>query len=283
MKYKALKQHFSQSLASLYDEQESSGLFFIVLQNVEASSRMQFLEKQQLEVQEPTAAAILSMLEELKTGKPIQYILQEAWFYKMKFRVNPAVLIPRDETEELVHLIISREQQAMKNPGQALLDIGTGSGCIAISLKKNLPAVEVSAMDISEPALSVARLNAEDHGVTIQFLQADALNYTSSKMYDVIVSNPPYVKDDERAAMHANVLDHEPHTALFVRDHDPLIFYRAIATFAMTNLKKGGRLYFEINEYLGAEMIDLVTKVGFSEVELHRDLQGKDRMLSSML
>jgi len=279
MKYKALKQHFSQSLISLYEEQESSSLFFIALQKVESCTRMQFLEKQQTEVPDGTAATLMHILEDLKSGKPIQYILQEAWFYRLKFRVNPAVLIPRDETEELVDLII-RQEKSTANSSRELLDIGTGSGCIAITLKKNLPWIEVSALDVSEAALEVAKQNAQDHDVSIQFIHADALSYTSTVLYDVIVSNPPYVKEDERADMHGHVLNHEPHQALFVSNDDPLIFYRSIATLALKNLKQGGRLYFEINEFLGAEMLELMERLGFKEIQLHKDLQAKDRMLS---
>lgn len=279
MKYKALKQHFSQSLISLYEEQESSSLFFIALQKVESCTRMQFLEKQLMEVPDGTAATLMHILEDLKSGKPIQYILQEAWFYRLKFRVNPAVLIPRDETEELVDLII-RQEKSTANSSRELLDIGTGSGCIAITLKKNLPWIEVSALDVSEAALEVAKQNAQDHDVSIQFIHADALSYTSTVLYDVIVSNPPYVKEDERADMHGHVLNHEPHQALFVSNDDPFIFYRSIATLALKNLKQGGRLYFEINEFLGAEMLELMERLGFKEIQLHKDLQAKDRMLS---
>lgn len=279
MKYKALKQQFNQSLEALYDEHESSSLFHIALHKVEAYTRMQFLEMQQQEVPEAAASALMDILEELKTGKPIQYILQEAWFYRMKFKVNPSVLIPRDETEELVDLII-RDEKSRGQSSQRLLDIGTGSGCIAITLKKNLPWIDVSAMDVSQAALAVAKINAKDHGLEVQFILADILNYASTEVFDVIVSNPPYVKDDERATMHKNVLSYEPHTALFVRDDDPLVFYRAIAMLAVKNLRKGGRLYFEINEYLGAEMLDLMTFFGFRDIRLHKDLQLKDRMLS---
>lgn len=279
MKYKALKQQFNQSLDTLYDEHESSSLFFIALQKVEACTRMQFLEMQQQEVPQSAATALMAILEELKTGKPVQYILQEAWFYKMKFKVSPAVLIPRDETEELVDLIIRDEEIGGKS-SQRLLDIGTGSGCIAITLKKKLPWIAVCAMDVSEEALAIAKINAQDHDVAIQFILADVLNYASPEVFDIIVSNPPYVKDDERDAMHKNVLTYEPHIALFVRNDDPLIFYRAIATLALKNLKQGGVLYFEINEYLGPEMMALMTSLGFQDIKLHKDLQLKDRMLS---
>lgn len=279
MKYKALKQQFCQTLEHLYDEQESSGLFFIALQSIEGSTRMLFLEKQQEELQPHVAEALLSLLEELRTSKPIQYILQEAWFYKLRFKVNPSVLIPRDETEELVDLVI-RTEQGMEPPARTLLDIGTGSGCIAIAIKKNLAFLDVTALDISSQALEVAATNAKENAVAIRFMVADILQQQPGEVFDIIVSNPPYVKEDERSDMHPNVLAHEPHTALFVRNDDPLIFYRAILAYARKGLVDGGRLYFEINEFLGPEMVALAAEYGFREIKLIKDFQEKDRMLT---
>ena len=282
MNYKALKEYFNQSLESIYHEQESSGLFYIAVQKVAGFARMQVLEKQQQEVTPQIKEAMMVVLEQLCLGKPIQYILEEAWFYNLRFKVNANVLIPRDETEELVDLIIKTEQgQGLKK--KRLLDIGTGSGCIAIALKKNIPLFDVSALDISSGALVVAEENAESNDVAVKFFQADILTYKSPQQYDIIVSNPPYVKDNERPDMHQNVLDHEPHTALFVSNEDPLIFYRAIADFALHSLVKGGRLYFEINEYLGHEMVTLMETKGFKEIQLINDLQQKPRMLSCVL
>lgn len=279
MKYKALKEKFNTSLYPFYDEQESSGMFFIVIQQVAGLSRMQFLEEKESEAEPQVLAACLSILDELCTGKPIQYILKEAWFYRLPFVVGPDVLIPRDETEELVDMIIKTEQSTA-GKGKQLLDIGTGSGCIAIALKKNLPNFEVFALDVSPGALSIAQENAKRNAVEVTFIEADILKYEPTGKYDIIVSNPPYVKNDERQAMHQNVLKFEPHTALFVPDQDPLIFYRAIAFFASATLVEGGSLYFEINEYLGAEMVSLMKEKGFQDVRLIQDMQGKDRMLS---
>jgi len=279
MKYKALKEQFNQSLEEIYHEQESSGLFYMALQKVAGSTRMQFLEQQQQEVAPQIMDTMLSLLEDLCAGKPIQYIFEEAWFYKLRFKVNANVLIPRDETEELVDLIIRTERGKGLQKGR-LLDIGTGSGCIAIALKKNLPLFDVSALDVSDGALAVAIENAKSNDVSVTFILGDILTYSSPHQYDIIVSNPPYVKNDERSDMHQNVLDYEPHTALFVSDDDPLVFYRAIADFALHNLVKGGRLYFEINEYLGREMVALMEAKDFSDIQLIHDLQQKSRMLS---
>ena len=240
---------------------------------------MQFLEKQQEEVEPKHQEVLTGVIDELCAGKPIQYILEEAWFYKLCFKVNENVLIPRDETEELVDLIIKNERKTGLSK-KGILDVGTGSGCIAIALKKNLSSYEVSAMDFSAAALSVAKENAKVHHLEIKFILADILKYQSDEQYDIIVSNPPYVKNDESPDMHQNVLAYEPHSALFVPDHDPLIFYRAIAAFAQNALTPGGRIYFEINEFLGSEMIKLMENAGFKEVQLIKDLQQKDRMLA---
>lgn len=279
MNYKALKEQFNQSLDKLYQDQECTGLFYIALQKIAGFTRMQFLEHQLQEVPAHFREAMLEILHALCSGKPIQYILEEAWFYRLRFKVNANVLIPRDETEELVDLII-RTEQGKGLQKKRLLDIGTGSGCIAIALKKNLPLFDVSALDVSAAALAVAQENAESNAADVNFIQADILTYQSAERYDIIVSNPPYVKNDERPDMHQNVLAYEPHTALFVSDEDPLIFYRAIAEFALNNLVKGGRLYFEINEYLGREMVALMEEKGFSDIQLIHDLQQKPRMLS---
>lgn len=279
MNYKALKEQFNQSLEKIYQDQECSGLFHIALQKIAGFTRMQFLEHQLQEVPAQIKEEMLAVLDALCSGKPIQYILEEAWFYRLRFKVNANVLIPRDETEELVDLII-RTERGMGMQKKRLLDIGTGSGCIAIAIKKNLPLFEVSAIDVSDGVLAVAQENAESNAVDVTFIQADILIYQSEEQYDIIVSNPPYVKNEERRDMHHNVLAYEPHTALFVSDEDPLIFYRAIADFALKNLLKGGRLYFEINEYLGQEMVALMAEKGFSDIQLIHDLQQKPRMLS---
>lgn len=216
--------------------------------------------------------------ERLRTGEPMQYILGQTDFYGRVFAVDHRVLIPRPETEELVDRIRRTERSARR-----LLDVGTGSGCIAISLALELPEAQVSAVDISRDALAVARHNAEQLGATVDFRRADALQGLeeafTGEQFDVIVSNPPYVPDSDRETMHCNVLDHEPALALFVPDDDPLRFYRAIAQAGRTLLRDGGALYFEIYHALGDEMIQLLEQLGYKEVTLYRDLQDKPRML----
>jgi release factor glutamine methyltransferase len=279
MKYIALRAKFNQDLEDLYDFQESSALFYIALEKAEGTGRMQFIEKQQSEVAAATEFKLLELLNELKSGKPIQYAIGEAWFYGLKFLVTPDVLIPRDETEELVDLIIKDIKSANPAP-KMLLDIGTGSGCIAIAVKKKIPMLQVSAMDVSSGALAVAKENAITNEVIIEFIEADVLTYKTELKFEVIVSNPPYIKEDEKSAMHNNVLQFEPGTALFVSNEDPLIFYRAIADLAKQSLNPLGTVYFEINEYLGKEMVVLMKEKGFKNVRLLKDLQQKDRILT---
>ena len=218
------------------------------------------------------------IVNRLLTHEPIQYILGEAYFYGLKFSVSPDVLIPRAETEELVDWIISEE----KDPYKRLLDIGTGSGCIPISIDKNSATEQIEGWDISEEALKLARYNAERNSSKVQFSRHDIFDTTSvseSPKWDVIVSNPPYVLMEESALMEKNVTDFEPHLALFVPDNDPLIFYRAIAQFAAVHLQPHGSLYFEINEKMGEQTAGLLREHGFKDILTRKDLEGKDRML----
>jgi release factor glutamine methyltransferase len=216
----------------------------------------------------------------LTLHEPIQYIIGRTWFADLKFEVNPSVLIPRPETEELVSLIQSEAKHLTLNSRCRLLDIGTGSGCIAVTLKKSLPDWKVEACDVSEPALQVARRNADHAGVAVNFFNADILRWEEwpdKGLYNIIVSNPPYVCEQEKKQMKPNVLEHEPGLALFVPDHDPLLLYRAIAGFASKHLAQDGKLYLEINESYGAEMIDLLTESGFEDVEVRKDFRKKNR------
>ena len=236
------------------------------------------------EIPEETVQNFQNALFRLKNHEPIQYIVGETDFFGLPFKVNQHTLIPRPETEELVEWILS-ETPPLKGVGgmflnQQLLDIGTGSGCIAISLAKNLPNSKISALDISENALEVARENAEINNIEVDFFQADILKEKSlPKQFDIIVSNPPYVRNLEKGMMQQNVLEHEPETALFVADGDPLVFYRAISKLAKKHLKPKGKLFFEINEYLGEEMKSLLKSEGFRNIEVKKDIFGKDRML----
>ncbi len=227
-------------------------------------------------VDAPTISSINQQVERLLTHEPIQYILGTAHFYGLDFAVNPSVLIPRSETEELVDWIV--KENSIEKP--AILDIGTGSGCIAITLKHQILYAHVEGWDISADALAVATLNASSIGVDVAFRQVDILSFdpSSANHFDIIASNPPYVRELEKQQMNNNVLDHEPHLALFVSDNDPLLFYRTIAQKAKVMLKPGGILYFEINEYLGVEMLEMLTGLGY-EATLKKDLQGKERMV----
>lgn len=220
---------------------------------------------------------IRSITERLIKNEPIQYLLGKAICYDFIFLVNPSVLIPRPETEELIDLIVRRE----RTKGLQLLDIGTGSGCIAISLAKALDEPDVSAIDISADALQVAQQNAKINQAKVRFFQMDILKSADLPVneLDIIVSNPPYVMNGEKTSMRPNVLDYEPHTALFVSDNDPLVFYREIARLGKTHLKCGGRIYFEINAALGIETQELLVNEGYRDCCLVKDISGKDRIL----
>ncbi|MDR3260580.1 MAG: peptide chain release factor N(5)-glutamine methyltransferase [Tannerella sp.] len=220
---------------------------------------------------------IRRIVQRLGKSEPIQYVLGETLFYGLSFEVNPSVLIPRPETEELVGYMLRTQTR----PGMRVLDIGTGSGCIAVALAKHLTGAEVFAVDISETALTTAARNARRNGVSIRFGQVDILSASAAPFpfFDLIVSNPPYVKESEKAGMRPNVLDYEPHQALFVPDDDPLVFYRRIAGFARKKLTENGALFFEINAACGAGAVEMLRGKGFREIELVRDLSGKDRFI----
>jgi len=276
MNLKQLLHHFTKELIEIYDEQEIISIFNIIVEHISGFNRSQLMLNRDAELEDVKRTVYLQLLDRLKQGEPLQYIIGDTVFYGLTFKVNPAVLIPRPETEELVDWII--ERCASVDSGN-ILDIGTGSGCIAISLKKNLAGFKVSAIDVSNAALATATENAGLNNAEVNFIHADILNYKSAEKYDVIVSNPPYITMEEQKAMHQNVLDNEPHLALFVSDEKPLIFYEAIADFALSNLNDKGLLCFEINEYLGKEMVHMLTNKTFVNIELRKDMQGKDRMI----
>ncbi len=225
-------------------------------------------------------AEIERIVDCLKDYKPVQYILGETEFFGLPFKVNKSVLIPRPETEELVELILENHPEG----NLQILDVGTGSGCIAISLAKNMPDSKVYAIDISEEALFVAKENAIRHQATVQFYQQDILTELSpgidTKKFDIIVSNPPYITPEEKAIMHDNVMKYEPHTALFVPQDNPLLFYEKIAGIGHILLNTNGRLYFEINALYGRETCEMMKKSGYKEVKLFQDISGNDRMVS---
>lgn len=286
--YKAV---FLEELSSVYDEKEIESFFYLVVQKLHNKKRIDLALNPQIEMNLSQQVQWQGVLMALKKQKPIQYILGETEFCGLPFLVNSAVLIPRPETEELVDMIITQNSKSqILNSKLNILDIGTGSGCIAIALKTSLPNAEVFAIDVSKKALETAKKNAEINQVEINFIQANILtiydldqlstsNFQFPTQFDIIVSNPPYVRHLEKAEIHANVLDHEPHVALFVEDNDALLFYRKIAELALKNLKLNGQLYFEINQYLGKETVELLEKYGFKHVELYKDIYGNDRMI----
>lgn len=270
---------FINELADLYDRQEAEELYSLLVENKLQIKRAAYKLRQGELLTEEQEQVFKQALAALKTGKPIQYILNEAHFYGLTFEVNPYVLIPRAETEELVHYILQQHTspQALK-----LIDIGTGSGCIPITLKKHLPAAQVSSLDISKEALLTAQKNATNNDVAIHFINADILEWEylfSDQQFDIIVSNPPYITPKEKDDMHLNVLNFEPHLALFVEEVAPLLFYETIASFALAHLREQGDLYFEINRYYGAQTKDMLQKKGFQEVRLIQDMYGADRII----
>jgi release factor glutamine methyltransferase len=271
-----LFQQTSVVLEKAYGKREAQSLAFLLLENVFALTRSEILAGKQIE-RIQNVSLLDNYLERLQKFEPVQYILGSTEFYGYPFQVNPSVLIPRQETEELVQLIISENK---KKAPLSIIDIGTGSGCIAITLKKELPQAFVYAADISKEALAIAQKNAVLNNAEISFLHKDILSAeTIIPETNIIVSNPPYVMHTEKKLMAANVLEHEPHLALFVEEENPLIFYAAIAEKAKKHLLPGGRIYFEINEQFGKETAILLSQSGFKEVRVLKDLRDKDRMV----
>ncbi|WP_313804535.1 peptide chain release factor N(5)-glutamine methyltransferase [Flavobacterium sp.] len=280
MLLKEYKFNFQQELQSVYDEQEIDSFFYILLEAFHDMKRVDLVLQHDFELDGMQLLQWETVLDQLKKQKPIQYILGETEFYGLPFYVNENTLIPRPETEELVDWIITENLKIEKFKDLKILDVGTGSGCIAISLAKNLPNAKVYAMDVSEKALEIARKNAKRNEVTIEFLHQSILETEDLlQSFDIIVSNPPYVRNLEKEEIEKNVLDFEPHLALFVEDHDALLFYRKITELAANNLPTNGQLYFEINQYLGNDMVELLQKNNFRQIELRKDIYGNDRML----
>ena len=217
------------------------------------------------------------IIEQLSASRPVQYVLGEAEFYDLTFNVQEGVLIPRPETEELVSRVVADAQSGMR-----ILDVGTGSGAIAVSVAHSVAGAEMVAVDISDAALAIAHSNAERNGVNVEFVKADALGDMSTLgTFDIIVSNPPYIPQSDIVAMNRNVVDYEPHTALFVADDDALCFYRSIAQNGLKMLRVGGGLYFEIYEQFGAQIADMLADMGYHDIEIIKDIFGKDRMVWS--
>ena len=271
--------NLSVQLMQLYDDREAIKIADMIMEKITGLSRTERLINKELLLSETQQHQLQDFTKQLLQHKPIQYVLQEAWFAGMKFYVDEHVLIPRPETEELVEAVIAE----IPNINFSILDIGTGSGCIGISLKKKLPTSNVYALDISNKVLNIAKKNAIINNVEIKFFQANILNFKSGislPVFDIIVSNPPYIKQNEASEMHPNVLLFEPLLALFVPDNDPLFFYKAIADFSLQNLKPGsGKLYVEINAMMSKEVKALFEEKGFIKVKIKKDMQGKERIV----
>ena len=286
MNIKSLKTYFFAELKTIQEDSEIESFFFILTEFLHNLKRIDVSLHPDFEITESYFKKWQTIISELKTEKPIQYITGEAWFYGLRFEVNENTLIPRPETEELVEWIVESQKSKVENlniqksNNLTILDIGTGSGCIPITLKKEIPNAQVSAIDISEKALEIARKNASDNQVEVNFIHRNILETESlDEKYDVIVSNPPYVRNLEKQEIKRNVLDYEPHLALFVADSDALLFYRKIAQLALKSLSPNGKLFFEINQYLGNETVELLEQLGFKNIELRKDFMGNDRMI----
>ena len=281
IKIKEYKTQFITNLLPFYDEIEAESFFYLILENQRQLRRIDLALDIDLQFSAEEILIWNVILEKLQLEIPIQYILGTTHFYGLEFNVNENVLIPRPETEELVEWIISSAVNMLKFTNLKILDIGTGSGCIAISLAKNISDAQVFAIDISEKALATAKENADLNEVAVAFIQKNILETNDlEQQFDIIVSNPPYVRNLEKAEIKSNVLANEPHLALFVEDNDALIFYRKIAELATKNLSVEGKLFFEINQYLGKETVELLEKMHFKNIELRKDIYGNDRMIS---
>jgi release factor glutamine methyltransferase len=282
MKIKQYRRQFIDALTPIYDADEAESFFYLILEEKKQLKRIDLALYPDLVFSDQEVAVWDAVLESLKKEIPIQYLLGKTCFYGLDFEVNQNVLIPRPETEELVEWIITSNESTEKNKPLRILDIGTGSGCIAISLKKNISNAQVYAIDVSEQALATAKRNATVNAVNVTFIHQNILETKDlQQQFDILVSNPPYVRNLEKEEIKKNVLDNEPHLALFVDDNDALIFYKKIAELAQKNLGPNGQLYFEINQYLGKEMINLLENMNFKNIELRKDIYGNDRMIKA--
>ncbi len=274
-------QELLKRLSDVYEQREAANIADLVIEHVTGQRKIDRIINKHFLVSVPQQTTIDLMTADLQKSKPVQYVLGEAWFMNLKLLVNEHVLIPRPETEELADWIIS-DVDKKDTKEISLIDIGTGSGCIPISIKKMRDYINTSAIDISDDALHVAKTNAIQQNTAIHFHLINFLNETEWDQlgkYNIIVSNPPYIKASEAKSMSDNVLNFEPRIALFVPDNDALIFYKNIAKFGMTHLKKDGNIYAEINEALGEQVIRLFETYSYKNIELRKDMQGKDRML----
>jgi len=287
---KQYRNYFNETLKTIYPITEIDSFFFLLLEEYLGFRRVDIVLKSDFKITQETLNLLQSATKQLEQEVPLQYIIGKTEFYGLPFVVNKHVLIPRPETEELVAWVVSESsrfktfntstKQTTETKQLKILDIGTGSGCIPVSLKKQLPFAEISAIDISNDALTVAKKNAVLNNVDIHFILQDILKTVAlDQHYDIIISNPPYVRELEKKELKNNVLKNEPHVALFVENDNPLIFYAKIAELAKKYLNKNGLLFFEINQYLGTETIDLVNKKGLKNIQLKKDMFGNDRII----
>ena len=287
---KQYRNYFNETLKTIYPITEIDSFFFLLLEEYLGFRRVDIVLKSDFKITQETLNLLQSATKQLEQEVPLQYIIGKTEFYGLPFVVNKHVLIPRPETEELVAWVVSESsrfktfntstKQTTETKQLKILDIGTGSGCIPISLKKQLPFAKISAIDISKEALTVAKKNAVLNNVDIHFILQDILKTVAlDQHYDIIISNPPYVRELEKKELKNNVFKNEPHVALFVENDNPLIFYAKIAELAKKYLNKNGLLFFEINQYLGTETIDLVNKKGLKNIQLKKDMFGNDRII----
>ena len=283
---KEFKLFFNEALSAIYPKTEIDSFFFILMEEKLKLQRIDTVLKPDFLITKKNLIDLKTIVKRLQKEEPIQYIIGNTEFYGLPFLVDKNTLIPRPETEELVAWVLNETKVLANNKTieLSILDIGTGTGCIPISLAKNLTSLNISAIDISPEALLIAKQNAILNKVTIEFIELDILNTESlPQEYDVIISNPPYVRELEKEEIKNNVLKNEPHLALFVADENPLIFYNKIADLAKQQLSKNGMLFFEINQYLGKETVNMLVKKGFKNIQLKKDLFGKDRMIKCVL
>ncbi|MDB4048147.1 peptide chain release factor N(5)-glutamine methyltransferase [Polaribacter sp.] len=283
---KEFKLFFNEALSAIYPKTEIDSFFFILMEEKLKLQRIDTVLKPDFLITEKNLIDLKNIVKRLQKEEPIQYILGNTEFYGLPFLVNENTLIPRTETEELIAWVIDEIKVLTNNKitELSILDIGTGTGCIPISLAKNLTSLNISAIDISTEALLIAKQNAILNKVTIEFIELDILNAESlPQEYDIIISNPPYVRELEKKEIKNNVLENEPHLALFVADENPLIFYNKIADLAKQQLSKNGMLFFEINQYLGKETVNMLAEKGFKNIQLKKDLFGNDRMIKCVL
>jgi release factor glutamine methyltransferase len=295
MKMGEAERHIRLELQGIYEDQEVSNIAVIVVEHISALSRAERLANKEQQLKDHEIRKLDNILQRLRRNEPVQYVINKAWFYGMELYVDKNVLIPRPETEELVEWIIKdirasgsdvfvrRGAEADETSFLKILDIGTGSGCIALALKRSMPKAEVWGCDNSDEALAVARRNGSALDIRVDFQGMNFLDPDQQKQLptvDIIVSNPPYIPLNNKDQMHPNVVNYEPHSALFVPDDDPLIFYKAIAAFSKKRLYPKGCIYLEINEDLGKDVVAIFEKEGF-KMELKKDMQGKERMIKA--